>query len=76
MQEAGCTSSIFHCLESETVLQVANRLYITALKGRLDRHSIPNAKPEFLQSFCIIEKAKRTFTAVVGGKNISRERDE
>lgn len=75
VQEAGCTSSIFHCLESETCLQVVNRLYIPALTGRLDRHSITNAKSEFLQPFCIIEKARGTSTAVVGGKNISFSRD-
>lgn len=76
VQEAACTSSMFHCLESETCLQVVNRLYIPALKGRLDRHSITNAKSEFLQPFCITEKAKRTSTAVEGGKNISFSRDE
>lgn len=44
MQEAGCTSFVFHCLESETCLQVVNRMHVPALKGRLDRHSITNAK--------------------------------
>lgn len=70
MQKAGYASFIFHCLESETCLQVVDRMYITSLKGRLDRHSITNAKSEFLQPFCVTEKAKRTSTAVVGGKNI------
>lgn len=76
VQEAGCTYFIFHCPESETWLQVVNRMYIPALKGRLDRHEITNAKSEFLQSFCITEKAKTTSAAVVGGKNISLSRDE
>lgn len=71
MQEAGCTYFIFHSLESESCLQV-NGMCRPALKGRLDRHQITNAKSEFLQSYCVTEKAKRTSAAVVGGKNISR----
>lgn len=50
-------------------------IYLPGKAGWTDIQ-LPNAKSEFLQPFCIVEKAKRTSTAVVGGKNISFSRDE